>query len=180
MEKTEVNLLKNAYGDTKATFPTDVFQELKRSQNTWLDHAIHQLFLSFLPQSFPSNLWFPVTFLEAIFYEPHHWLPENKNLKNQIYAIHDQKRILENLPEKADWFMTFIRLGYGQIDPFISNAPFLYLWKHQKTLQFCDVFRRYRKGPLGLIFNINGLILPENTDERSDVKCWQDMQIFYS
>lgn len=83
-------LLKNVYGDTKATFPTDVFEELKHSQNTWLDHAIHQLFLSFLPRSFLSSLSFPVTFLEAIFYEPHHWLPENKNLESQIYAIQGQ------------------------------------------------------------------------------------------
>ena len=35
------------------------------------------------------------------------------------------------------------------INLFVSDAPFVYPWKHQKTFQFSDVFRENTKGALG-------------------------------
>ena len=42
-----------------------------------------------------------------------------------------------------------LMVNYNNFKPFVSNTFFLYpLW-------FSDVFRRYRKGALGILYNFN-------------------------
>ena len=48
-------------------------------------------------------------------------------------------------PYHTVWKVKLIGKMNLRINPFVPNAPFVYPWKHKKTVMFCDSFRGWTK-----------------------------------